>query len=199
MRDGQRSDGAYPDVAPHSWVGYGQAAWADAGIIVPWTIYLMYDNKKILQDNYASMEKYMEFLSRQKGDGYNYNGAGTNYGDWLSYEDTERRYVSVCYYAYTAQLMAKISEALKTDDCDAYASKAKAYRKLAQEIKKEFQTRYIDADGDLKQKSQTAYLLALKLDLFPTEEARKKGVETLVRKIAGNGNRLSTGFVVHNL
>ena len=108
----------------------------------------MYDNKKILQDNYASMEKYMEFLSRQKGDGYNYNGAGTNYGDWLSYEDTERRYVSVCYYAYTAQLMAKISEALKTDDCDAYASKAKAYRKLAQKIKKEFQTRYIDADGD---------------------------------------------------
>ena len=67
----------------------------------------------------------MEFLSRQKGDGYNYNGAGTNYGDWLSYEDTERRYVSVCYYAYTAQLMAKISEALKTDDCDAYASKAR--------------------------------------------------------------------------
>lgn len=66
MRDGQRSDGAYPDVAPHSWVGYGQAAWADAGIIVPWTIYLMYDNKKILQDNYASMEKYMEFLSHQK-------------------------------------------------------------------------------------------------------------------------------------
>lgn len=50
MRDGQRSDGAYPDVAPHSWVGYGQAAWADAGVIVPWTIYLMYDNKKILQD-----------------------------------------------------------------------------------------------------------------------------------------------------
>ena len=91
--------------------------------------------------------------------------------------------------------MAKISEALKTDDCDAYASKAKVYRKLAQEIKKEFQTRYVDADGDLKQKSQTAYLLALKLDLFPSEEARKKGVETLVRKIAGNGNRLSTGFV----
>ncbi len=94
----------------------------------------------------------MEFLSHQKGDGYNYNGAGTNYGDWLSYEDTERRYVSVCYYAYTAQLMAKISEALKTDDCDAYASKAKVYRKLAQEIKKEFQIRYVDADGDLKQK-----------------------------------------------
>ena len=195
MRDGQRSDGAYPDVAPHSWVGYGQAAWADAGIIVPWTIYLMYDNKKILQDNYASMEKYMEFLSHQKGDGYNYNGAGTNYGDWLSYEDTERRFVSVCYYAYTAQLMAKISEALKTDDCDAYAAKAKAYRNLAQEIKEEFQTRYVDADGDLKQKSQTAYLLALKQDLFPTEEARKKGLETLTRKIAGNGNRLSTGFV----
>ena len=73
--------------------------------------------------------------------------------------------------------------------------KRQAYRNLAQEIKEEFQTRYVDADGDLKQKSQTAYLLALKQDLFPTEEARKKGLETLTRKIAGNGNRLSTGFV----
>lgn len=195
MRDGQRDDGAFPDVAPHSWVGYGGAAWADAGIIVPWTIYLMYDNKGILQDNYASMEKYMEFLSRQQGDGYNYNGGETYYGDWLSYEDTERRYVSVCYYAYTAQLMAKISEALKAAPCDAYDMKAKAYRDLAQEIKKEFQTRYVEPDGDLKQKSQTAYLLALKLDLFPTEEAKEKGVKTLISKIAKNGNRLSTGFV----
>lgn len=195
MRDSQRADGAYPDVAPHAWVGYGQAAWGDAGIIVPWNIYLMYGNKGILQDNYTSMEKYMEFLSHQQGDGYKYNGAGTNYGDWLSYEDTERRFVSVCYYAYTAQLMAKVSEALKTSHCDAYDLKAKAYRDLAQEIKKEFQTRYVDTDGDLKQKSQTAYLLALKLDLFPTEEAKNKALETLTHKIANNGNRLSTGFV----
>ena len=92
--------------------------------------------------------------------------------------------------------MAKISEALKTDDCDAYASKAKAYRKLAQEIKKEFQTRYIDADGDLKQKEPDGLSACLETGFIPsTEEARKKGVETLVRKIAGNGNRLSTGFV----
>lgn len=195
MRDSQRADGAYPDVAPHSWVGYGQAAWGDAGIIVPWNIYLMYGNKGILQDNYTSMEKYMEFLSHQQGDGYKYNGAGTNYGDWLSYEDTERRFISVCYYAYTAQLMAKVSEALSTSHGDAYDLKAKAYRNLAQEIKKEFQTRYVDTDGDLKQKSQTAYLLALKLDLFPTEKAKNKGLAKLTHKIANNGNRLSTGFV----
>lgn len=195
MRDGQRNDGAYPDVAPHSWVGYGQSAWGDAGIIVPWTIYLMYGNKGILQDNYDSMEKYLVFLSNQKGDGYLYNGAGTNYGDWLSYENTERRYVSVCYYAYVAQLMAKISKALSVAGGDTYDMKARSYQALAQNIKKEFQTRYVDSEGDLKQQSQTAYLLALKLDLFPTEEAHKKGLSKLVHKIAANNNKLSTGFV----
>ena len=195
MRDGQRNDGAYPDVAPHSWVGWGQAAWGDAGVIVPWTIYLVYGNKGILKDNYASMEKYLNFLAGQKGEGFDYNGAGTNYGDWLSYENTENRFVSVCYYSYVAQLMVKISEALSTSGGDEYASKAEGYRKLVQNIKKEFESRYVDTTGDLKQQSQTAYLLALKLDLFPTEEVKKKGLETLVRKIATNGNRLSTGFV----
>ncbi|MDR1175240.1 MAG: hypothetical protein LBK83_07220, partial [Treponema sp.] len=39
-------------------------------------------------------------LSDQKKDGYNYNGAGTSFGDWIAYEQTDARFVSVCYYAY---------------------------------------------------------------------------------------------------
>lgn len=195
MRDGQREDGAYPDVAPHSWVGYGQSAWADAGIIVPWTIYLMYDNKGILVDNYDSMEQYMQYLSNQKDAEYKYNGAGTNYGDWLSYEDTDRRYISVCYYAYTAQLMHKISKALSTATSDYFDKKATKYNNLANNIKDEFQTRYINADGSMKQNSQTAYLLALKLNLLPNDNLRNQVINLLVSKIKNNSNQLSTGFV----
>ena len=37
MRDSQRSDGAFPHIAPYAWgVGHGAAAWADAGVILPW-------------------------------------------------------------------------------------------------------------------------------------------------------------------
>lgn len=195
MRDSQRSDGAYPDVAPHAWVGWGQAAWADAGIVIPWIVYLMYDNIGILEENYKSMEDYMNFLKAQAGDGYQYNGAGTNYGDWVAPVSTDRRYVSVCYYAYTALLMEKVSQALSKTANDSYAVKAKSYRLLYDKIKTEFQERYVYANGTLKEKTQTAYLLALKLDLLPSQDSRTKIISALRTLILTNANRLNTGFI----
>jgi len=195
MRDGQREDGAYPDVAPHCWVGWGQAAWAEAGIVIPWTVYLMYADKGILEENYSSMEKYMTFLASQSDEKYRYNGAGTNYGDWVSYVHTDNRYISVCYYAYSALLMEKISLALSAGKEDEYAQKAASYRNLYNQIKQEFQTRYTDKNGMLEQDTQTAYLLALKLDLFSTEAIRRAAVDHLRELIADNGNKLNTGFV----
>ena len=50
MRESQREDGAYGVIAPYHWqVGYGAAAWADAGVIVPWNVYLMTGDKEILK------------------------------------------------------------------------------------------------------------------------------------------------------
>jgi len=195
MRDSQRSDGAYPNTAPTIWGGYGQGAWAEAGIIVPWNIYLMYDDAGIIAENFASMEKYMVFAAAQAGGGYLYNGAGVDFGDWLAYESLENRYVSVCYYAYAAQLMSKMSKVLSTNTGDIYDVKSVNYANLYNKIKTEFQNRYVNSDGTLKQASQTAYLLALKLGLFPNDIAKNSGINFLTQKIANNGNRLSTGFI----
>jgi alpha-L-rhamnosidase len=193
MRDGQRADGAFPDVAPHNWVDWGASAWADAGIIIPYTTYLMYADKGILEENYAAMERYMGFLAAQSGGGYAYNGAYDRYGDWVAYTATDRRYISVCYYAYAALLMEKISTALD------YADKTAFYAALYRNIKAEFNTRYVKSDGRLQQQAntdtQTAYLLALKLDLFPNEAIRTAGIERLKALIVNNGNKLNTGFV----
>lgn len=189
MRDSQRGDGAYPAVAPNILNEFGGTAWADAGIIVPWTMYLMYADKVILADNYASMQKYMDFLANQKTEEYQYNGSIPIWGDWLSYEPTEGRFISVCYYAYAADMMSKIAVILgKNDD-------SQAYRVLYNNVKDEFRKRYIEADGSLKEKSQTAYLLALKLDMFSSEKDTKQALDSLLKKIADNGYRLSTGFV----
>lgn len=195
MRDSQRSDGAFPSTAPIIWGGYGQGAWAEAGIIVPWTVYLMYDDAGIIAENYVAMEKYMAFLAAQAGGGYLYNGAGVDFGDWVAYEAMDNRYVSVVYYAYAAQLMSKMSKALSLVAGDAYDLKCTSYAALYGKIKAEFQTRYVNASGTLKQVSQTAYLLALKLDLFPTELAKNAGITFVTQKIANNGNKLSTGFI----
>lgn len=195
MRNGQRADGAYPDMAPFcNFWGYGNAAWGDAGVIVPWTTYLMFDDKGILENNYTSMTRYMIWLSTLKEGSYQYNGAGTGMGDWLAYEATDARYVSVCYYAYVAQLMSKIAQALSTSALDSYALDAEKYATLYENIKKEFQSRYLDSNGLPTVSTQTSYLLALQYGLLP-DAAIEKAKANLRNKIAANNYKLSTGFV----
>lgn len=201
VRDGQRADGAYYDLAPRVWGNeVGNAAWAEAGLVIPWTTYLMYGNPGILEENYASMEKFMAQRATQIFDGYKYNGGGTTHGDWLAPgtandSQSTKRFIAVCFYAYSAQLMEKMSLALSTSDSDSYAKKAVSYRTLYGNIKAEFQTRYVNADGSLKEELQTPYLLALKLGLFPDEKATNQGIAFLNNLIKSNGNKLGTGFV----
>ena len=176
-------DGAYPDMAPFcNFWGYGNAAWGDAGVIVPWTVYVMFGDRRILADNYASMTHYMDWLAAQGDKEYRYNGAGTGMGDWLAYEKTDARYVSVCYYAYVARLMGKIASALSEAPTDRYALDAQKYNTLYDDIKAEFQKRYINDEGQPAVSTQTSYLLALQLNLLP-EKSVEKAIGILREKI----------------
>jgi alpha-L-rhamnosidase len=196
VRDSQQPDGSYPSVVPDNWnVGYGRTAWAEAGIIVPWNVYLMYGDREMLSEHYASMEKFMDWMAEQKSGTYLYNGGDTQYGDWLAYENTDARFISVCYYACVARLMTKISNALSELPNDIYAQNATKYQTLYNNIKAEFQTRYVSRTGLLSINTQTAYLLALQNDLFSNAENTQKAINHLVEKITANGNKLSTGFV----
>lgn len=195
LRQSQREDGAYPEIAPFcNFWGFGNSGWADAGVIVPWTVYLMTDDQSVLSESYASMSLYMDWLSTQSGGGFKYNGAGTATGDWLSYETTDGRYVSVCYYAYVAQLMSKISGVLSEAQADRFYLDSLKYSTLYENIKEEFQRRYLNSDGLPNISTQASYLMALKFGLLP-ETAIGKAREVLRKKITDNGYKLSTGFL----
>jgi len=196
MRNGQNAaTGAFRDIAPYClfW-GEGNAAWGDAGVIVPWVAYDMTGDKTILEENYEAMKAWMRFCAGQADSTWQYNGAGTSFGDWLSYEDYVKRYVSVTHYAYVAKLMQKAALALSAGGADAYARDAAAYGELYENIRQEFQRRYLNADGSLNVGTQTSYLLALHLGLLP-EECVETAKEILRKKIVDNGYKLSTGFV----
>lgn len=193
VRDGQNADGAYPGVAPECWgTPFGQTVWADAGIIVPWSLYVMTGNKDVLLENYASMERYMSYLSRQVFDGYQYNGGGLTWGDWLSFATTDTRYIAVAYYAYVTQLMAKMSRALSQNSNDTYARKAAQYDKLFANIKAEFRRRYITPS--VRQTTQTALLMALQFNLLEGDDEIENFKTRLTRAIRSNGYKLNTGF-----
>ena len=185
-RDSQHENGMYPDVIPHvRVVGYGGAAWSDAGIIVPYTMWKMYADTDIILEHYASMERYMDWLATT-----DMGGPNPTYGDWLAYEHTDPRYISVAYYALDAKYMAVMSRAINRAD------RADHYAKLYETLSQHFRDTYCDEQGDLKPdfRSQTCYLLALNIGLLLPEN-RPAAVAALKQKIVDNGYKLSTGFV----
>ena len=185
-RDSQAENGMYPDVIPKvRVVGWGGAAWSDAGIIVPYTMWKMYADTDIIREHYASMERYMDWLATT-----DLSGPNATYGDWLAYEPTDARYISVAYYALDARYMAAMSRAIDRAD------RAAHYDSLFEQVRNHFRRIYCNAEGDLNPevRTQTGYLLALRNDLL-LPERRPAAVAALKQKIIDNGYKLSTGFV----
>lgn len=193
IRDTQREDGAWCDVAPFTHGRtFGNAGWSDAGIIIPWNLYLMYGDKETLKEHYYSMVKYMDYLESQHSDGMAYSGGGVDYGDWLAYDKCDNRYVSVAYYANDARLMMKMSEVLSCTTDDEYAINAKKYHNLFDNVRREFLEKYWNPEPS--ETSQTTFVLPLAFELlYPHQIERAK--ELLQQAIGRNSGLLSTGFL----
>ena len=196
MRDAQREDGAYPVIAPYHWgVEYASTGWSEAGIIVPWNVYVMTGDKDILRDNFEANERYMQFLTTKAGGGYQYNGSDPIHGDWVAYVTTDGRYISVSYYAYTADLMARTCRALSEQEGDVYSQKAEQYEELFQNIRAEWQTRFLSTSKVPTQGTQCGYLMALRYNLLPDEQSITRTRSYLHRAIQNNAFKLNTGFL----
>jgi alpha-L-rhamnosidase len=197
LRDGQRADGAYPDVAPDVLGRYGpqqsgNAAWADAGVICPWQIYRHYGDTEILEENYVAMKRWIGYQRR--------TSAGllrprTNYGDWLAIDAVTPQHapvpsdlVGTAYFAHTTGLMAKIAAVLGRD------ADARTFRALHARVVEAFRNAYVTPAGRVVGHCQTAYLLALAFDLLPAA-LRRKAFAQLVDLVEARGGHLTTGFV----
>jgi alpha-L-rhamnosidase len=186
VMDAQHPDGAYPDMAPPTRTGSGVAAWADAGVICPWTIYQVYGDKLVLERQYTSMAAYIDYL---KSHSDNLIRPAAGYGDWLSIEaDTPKDLLATAYFAYSTDLMSRIATVLdKPQD-------AAKYRSLFEDIKKAFNEKFVTADGKVTGDTQTGYLLALKMKLVDGGK-EQAAVRHLIDAIHAKNNHLSTGFV----
>lgn len=204
MRDSQTEHGGIPCVIPSPWHGDqvttdGGPAWADAAVICPWTIYLCYGDRKILEDNYAMMEKFMTFMGEKRCKGFIRSHPDAvewgGFGDWLALDGggktegiTPFDLIGTAFYAYDANLMAQIATILgRYDD-------AKKYRVLHEKIAEAFRQRYITPDGLVASGTQTAYVLALHFGLVD-QSLRSAVAHQLARDIEKRGNHLATGFV----
>jgi alpha-L-rhamnosidase len=191
LDDSQHWYGAYPNFAPFPYSRPNQysPAWMDAGVIIPFNMYKVYNDKRILSYMYKGMEKFMQFQEDASTDFIRPPG-GNNYGDWLSVkEKTSKEFVASSFYGYDAKLMLEIAKALgkKEDEVK--------YSKLFENIKKAFAKKYILDNGFTTEDTQTTYAVALYFDLYPSEELAKKGAKRLAQKIKENNYTFTTGFL----
>lgn len=206
IRDAQWPDGAVPPfvpdlrVNPRRAVRDGGPAWSDAMIICPWTIYLCYGDREILEENYEAMKRYLEFHLRECSRDFIRCRSGMEqgcilFGDWLALDGSNDHHgatppdlIGTAFLAYDLALMTRIAGVLGR------GGDAGRFSELREKVAGAFRRRFVTPDGLLATGTQTAYALALCFGLLPVE-ARATAVEELAGNIQGRDGHLGTGFV----
>lgn len=192
--------GAVPNVVPRIKEGmiaeYGSCPWADAGVIIPWNVYLHYGSKTLLAEMYPGMKAWVDYerALEEKEEGGHLVKSGFHFADWLALDNeqpgpfgaTDPLYIASAYYYRNADIIAKSAEAL------GYEEDAKEYALLAKEIREAILEKYFDENGLCICHTQTGAAIAIMFGI--TDQKEEEGA-ALSRRVADNNNHLNTGFV----
>jgi alpha-L-rhamnosidase len=196
----QLSTGSVPFVVPDILStplqpAAGAAGWGDAATVIPWNLYLAYGDLRILEQQYSSMQKWVDYEQARAGADNIWDG-DTHFGDWLDFFSTAKNtrfgststdLIATAYFAHSTDILQRSAALLgKADDAARYsASLAK--------IKEAFRRNFIAADGTIAEGTQTAYVISLDFDLVPISQ-QADAAQKLVQDVRERGH-LTTGFL----
>jgi len=191
----QLPDGGVPYVIPNVLKRHSSAAWGDAAVICPWTIYLCYGDKRLLEEQFDSMKAWVEYIRAQGEDEYLWN-TGFHFGDWLGLDAKENSYIgatpkdfiATAYYAYSARLVRDAAVVLGRAD------EVRRYGELLHRVVQAFRREFVTPGGRLAAPTQTAHALALVFDLVEGE-VKTRVARELNELVVQNDHHLTTGFV----
>lgn len=198
----QGEDGGVPFVVPNVLGGSGDdrkpfssAAWGDAAVICPWTVYIAYGDKRILEEQYESMKAWISYIKSQGDDPYLWN-TGFHFGDWLALDSkpdsyigaTDRSYIATAFYAYSTSLVKKTAKILGQAEDYAY------YQDLERAIIEALLNEFVTPNGRLAVPTQTGQILALMFNLIEGK-GKDRAVEKLSELLKESDDHLTTGFV----
>ena len=219
LRIDQGENGEIYGVAPeipgmhareHSRVACG---WGDVVTIAPWTLYELYGDKTILEENFQMMRRWVEYMHSAGNEEYLWLG-GYHYGDWLAMDAGEDSYVgatsndliATAFFAYSTELLVKAGEVIGEDVeyyRDMHSKIVRAFREYFMESgmpKEEFPLTEICPEGagvcdkTRKGMTQTALVLILQFGLC-TDEEKPLLVKKLVEMLHNGGGKMMTGFL----
>lgn len=174
----------------------GTAGWSDAAVIVPWTMYVAYGDRELLERQYPSMRAWVEFERRRAGANLIWR-PGWQFGDWLALHSDDPSYpgattstdfIATAYFAHSTDLVARAARALGKD------TDAARYDALFRDVHAAFEREFVSARARVGENTQTAYALAIAFGLLP-DSLVSAAAERLAADVRGRGMHLTTGFL----
>lgn len=197
LKADQREDGSVPFVIPHvlSETDYGSAAWGDAAVVCPWTVYLCYGDKQVLEEQYDSMKAWVDYVRSEGEHPFLWN-TGFHFGDWLGLDAKEGSYIgatpkdliATCFFAYSTSLLVKAAKVL------GYTEDAERYGHVYEQIVGAFANEFLTPSGRLAAHTQTAHVLPLIFGLVDAP-VKERLARTLADYVEEQNTHLTTGFV----
>lgn len=187
------------DPNPGMGAGAGSAAWGDAATVIPWNVYLHYGDKAFLEEQYANMKGWVDWIKTQDdgSGGKRLWTVGFTFGDWLALDGedplsvkggTPDEFVASAYYLYSTELTVKAAKVLgKRLD-------AIKYQKLADEIRAAMQKEYFTGNGRLAINTQTAHIISLFMNIV-NKKFESRIAADLRKRMKQDREHLKTGFV----
>jgi alpha-L-rhamnosidase len=177
IADAQLESGAVPDTVPFaSGNAEGDPAWGSAYPLLCWHLYRCYGDRRVVEEHYAGVKRFVQYLNGQAGSGLLASG---RYGDWVALEPTPPAMVANFYYILDLEILSKMAALLgRTEEAGAYSERGERLKGLFREAYRNI-------------KSQTARVLMLRLRLGNEETMRGLTDDILIQR----DMHLATGII----
>jgi len=205
LRDDQSADGRFTDICPQAHLHgtthcLGSPGWADAGVSLPWDLYVNTGDRLLLAAHFEAARRWVEVIHASNPDLIWRNNRGMDWGDWMSAgRVTPKEIGATAFFAHSADLLARMALVLGR------TAEAEQYQALFQGIRRAFVKNYVSADGIIRGNpadktdhadlgdAQGSYALALQFGLLD-EPLKTKAVARLEQLVIKNGHHPATGF-----
>ena len=200
LRDAQKPDGNIPAIVPQPHREFDETGvgWSDAFITVPYAVWHATGDPRIVRRNWAAMQRFYRFVHDSATKDGNLLEEGRNSwfsGDWLSLEGggynrlDEHKVIATVYFAEDTRMMAEMAAALGE------TNQAAEWAALPPKIRDAFVAAYRKPDGAIYTGTQTAYAMALGLNMIADTAQCEQTGSKFIEKLATDNYHLRTGFL----
>lgn len=217
VRHNQYEDGKMAYISPTNGKGSqisemfsASVGWGDASVLVPYALYQTFGDKKILEENYGMMKKWVDFLTKRAKESrtpehYPDNpykdyiiDTGMDYGEWCEpgadvMQTMQNAFangqpeVATAYFSRSAGILSEIAGILGEEEAQ------KHYADLSEKARLAYQSVFVQ-DGHIHSARQCEYVRPLAFGLLDPED-EKCAAGDLNELVKANNYHLNTGFL----